>query len=200
MKKCNPILGVICLLILGGIVGYVFFAGAAKAEIIIDGKTYEMRTVTVEAFMGDGYVFSTISTEEDGVYTYHYSGVVLEAKSYYETGVPFNVNGGHEASIICWLYNPSSEEAEIQKGKIYAISCRIAELREDGAVVSIAGLELDSQDKAELKSYMDGALKGYRFSESEDVNAVSYTSGQVSYTFSFDEDDILLNVTARNNV
>ena len=67
MKKCNPILGVICLLILGGIVGYVFFAGAAKAEIIIDGKTYEMRNVTVEADMGDGYVFSTISTEEDGV-------------------------------------------------------------------------------------------------------------------------------------
>lgn len=27
--------------------------------------------------------------------------------------------------------------------------------------------------KAEIKGYMDGALKGYQFSENEDVNAIS---------------------------
>lgn len=200
MRKRSPILGVICLLILGWGLGCIFLAGASKAEITVDGKVYEMRTMTVGEFMRDGYVFATMSTEGDVVYTYDYSDVVLEAKSYYKIGVPFKMNGGHEASINCWLYNPSSEEVEVQKGKIYAVSCHIAELRADGIVVSIAGLELDGQDKAELKSYMDGALKGYRFSENEDVNVVSYTKGQVSYTFSFDEDDILLEATARNNV
>ena len=47
---------------------------------------------------------------------------------------------------------------------------------------------------------MDGELKGYQFSENEDVNAISYTKGAVSYTFSFTEDDILKNAIARNNV
>ena len=66
--------------------------------------------------------------------------------------------------------------------------------------VSIAGLELDSQSKGEIKAYMDEELKGYQFSENEDVNAISYTKGQVSYTFSFDDSNVLLNAVARNNV
>lgn len=45
--------------------------------------------------------------------------------------------------------------------------------------------------KAEIKDYMDSALKGYTYSENEDVNATSYTKGQVSDTFSFDDGDII---------
>lgn len=62
-----------CLLILCGIGFYIFSAGAAKAEITINGKTYEMRTISVRDFMSDGYVFSSVN----------YSGAELEAKSYY---------------------------------------------------------------------------------------------------------------------
>ena len=47
---------------------------------------------------------------------------------------------------------------------------------------------------------MVGDLKGYQFSEIEDVKAISFTKGQVSYTFSFTEEDILKNTVARNNV
>ena len=47
---------------------------------------------------------------------------------------------------------------------------------------------------------MDGQLKGYEFSENEDVNAISYRKGQVSYTFTFDDGDILKNAIARNDV
>ena len=74
------------------------------------------------------------------------------------------------------------------------------ELRTYDITVSVAGLELDSQSKTEIKTYMDEQLKGYQLSESEDVNAISYTKGKVSYTFSFDEDDILENAIARYNV
>lgn len=35
MKKRNPILGVICLLILVGVGSYIVLSGAAKAEITI---------------------------------------------------------------------------------------------------------------------------------------------------------------------
>ena len=47
---------------------------------------------------------------------------------------------------------------------------------------------------------MDGELKGYQFSENEDANAMSYTKGKVSYTFTFNDNDILLNAMARNTV
>ena len=186
MKKRNPILGVICLLILAGVGAYIFLAGAAKAEITINGKTYEMRTISVRDFMSDGYVFSTMSVEGNTVRTYNYSGAVLEAKSYYNSGVPFTVKGSSGASINCWVYNP--------------IPCDTQDLLADGVKVSVAGLELGEQTKAEIKSYMDGALKGYTYSENEDANAISYTKGQVSYTFSFTEEDVLKNAIARNSV
>ena len=176
MKKRNPILGMICLLILVGIGCYIFLSGAAKAEITINGKTYQMRTISVRDFMSDGYVFSTMSVEGNTVRTYNYSNVVLEAKSYYNSGVPFKVKGSSGASINCWVYNPSSEQVEIREGKINSISCDIQDL------------------------LADGALKGYTYSENEDANAISYTKGQVSYTFRFDDDDILENAIARNNV
>ena len=47
MKKKHPRSGLICLVILGGIGGWIFLAGGAKAEITIGEKTYEMRTVSV---------------------------------------------------------------------------------------------------------------------------------------------------------
>ena len=200
MKKRNPILGVICLAILAGIGVYIFQAGAAKAEITINGKTYAMRTISVRDFMSDGYVFSTMSLEDNTMYTYNYSDAILEAKSYYNSGVPFKVKGSAGASITCWVYNPTSEQVEIREGKINSISCDIRDLLADDVKVSVAGLEMGTQSKSEIKSYMDGQLKGYEFSENEDVNAISYTKGQVSYTFSFDDDDILKNAIARNNV
>ena len=200
MKKRHPILGLICLVILGGIGGYIFQAGGAKAEITIGEKTYEMRTISVREFMGDDYVLATMSTEGNSVYTYNYSGAVMEAKTYYNTAVPFKPKDGSGAPLSCWLYNPTSEQVEIREGKICAISCKVAQMRECGLPVFIAGLELDSQSKTEIRAYMDGELKGYQFSENEDVNAVSYTKGAVSYTFSFTEDDILKNAIARNNV
>ena len=190
MKKRNPILGLVCLLILCGIGFYIFSAGAAKAEITINGKTYEMRTISVRDFMSDGYVFSSIN----------YSGAELEAKSYYNTGVPFKVKGSVRSSINCWLYNPTSEKVEIREGKINSISCDIQNLLADGMNVSIAGLAFGTQTKSEIKAYMDGKLKGYSYSENENANAISYTKGQVSYTFTFDNDDVLKTAIARNNV
>lgn len=200
MKKRNPILGVICLLILAGIGGCIFLAGAAKAEITINGKTYQMRTISVRDFMSDGYVFSTMSIEGSTMRTYNYSGAVLEAKSYYNSGVPFKVQGSSGASINCWVYNPSPEQVEIREGKINSISCDIQDLLADNVKVSVAGLEMGEQTKAEIKDYMDGALRGYEFSENEDVNAISYTKRQVSYTFTFDDSDVLKNAIARNSV
>lgn len=200
MKKRSPVLGVICLLILAGVGGYIFLSGAAKAEITINGKTYEMRTISVREFMSDGYVFSTMSIEGNTMRTYNYSDAVLEAKSYYNSGVPFKVKGSAGASINCWVYNPTSEQVEIREGKINSISCDIKDLLADGIKVSVAGLEMGRQTKEEIRAYMDGELKGYTYSENEDVNAISYTKGQVSYTFSFDDDDILKNAIARNNV
>lgn len=200
MKKKHPILGVICLAILACVGVYIFQAGGAKAEITIGEKTYEMRTMTVREFMEDGYLLSTMSTEGKFVRTYDYSGAVMEAKTYYNTAVPFKPKDGAGAPLSCWLYNPTSDQVEIREGKICAISCKVSQMRECGLPVSIAGLELDSQSKGEIKAYMDEELKGYQFSENEDVNAISYTKGAVSYTFSFDDSDILLNAVARNNV
>lgn len=200
MKKRNPILGVICLAILAGIGVYIFQAGAAKAEITINGKIYAMRTISVRDFMSDGYVFSTMSIEGNTMRTYNYSDAVLEAKSYYNSGVPFKVKGSSGASINCWVYNPTSEQVEIREGKVNSISCDIQDLLADGVKVSVAGLEMGAQSKSEIKSYMDGQLKGYEFSENEDVNAISYTKGQVSYTFTFDDGGILKNAIARNDV
>ena len=200
MKKKHPILGVICLAVLvcGGL--YVFRAGTAKAEITIGEKTYEMLTLSVREFMGDDYIFSTMSTEGKFVRTYDYSGAMMEAKTYYNTAVPFRPKDGAGAPLSCWLYNPTPEQVEIREGKICAISCKISQMQEYGLPVSIAGLELNGQTKGELKEYMDGELKGYQFSENEDANAMSYTKGKVSYTFTFNDNDILLNAMARNNV
>lgn len=200
MKKKHPILGVICLAILACVGVYIFQAGGAKAEITIGEKTYEMRAMTVREFMEDGYLLSTMSTEGKFVRTYDYSGAVMEAKTYYNTAVPFKPKDGAGAPLSCWLYNPTSEQVEIREGKICAISCKVSQMRECGLPVSIAGLELDSQSKEKIKAYMDEELKGYQFSENEDVNAISYTKGAVSYTFSFDDSDVLLNAVARNNV
>lgn len=149
MKKKHPILGVICLAIWACVGVYIFQAGGAKAEITIGEKTYEMRTMTVREFMEDGYLLSTMSTEGKFVRTYDYSGAVMEAKTYYNTAVPFKPKDGAGAPLSCWLYNPTSEQVEIREGKICAIS---------------------------------------------------YTKGAVSYTFSFDDSDVLLNAVARNNV
>ena len=200
MKKKHPILGVICLAILACVGVYIFQAGGAKAEITIGEKTYEMRTMTVREFMEDGYLLSTMSTEGKFVRTYDYSGAVMQAKTYYNTAVPFKPKDGAGAPLSCWLYNPTSQQVEIREGKICAISCKVSQMRQCGLPVSIAGLELDSQSKEEIKAYMDEELKGYQFSENEDVNAISYTKGAVSYTFSFDDSDVLLNAVARNNV
>ena len=68
------------------------------------------------------------------------------------------------------------------------------------ALEDLTGLEMERQTKEEIKAYMDNALKGYTYSENEDVNAISYAKGQMSYTFRFDDDDILKNAIARNNV
>lgn len=200
MKKKHPILGVICLAILACVGVYIFQAGGAKAEITIGETTYEMRTMTVREFMEDGYLIATMSTEGKFVRTYNYSGAVMEAKTYYNTAVPFKPKDGAGAPLSCWLYNPTSQQVEIREGKICAISCKVSQMRQCGLPVSIAGLELDSQSKGEIKAYMDEELKGYQFSENEDVNAISYTKGAVSYTFSFDDSDVLLNAVARNNV
>ena len=198
MKKKHPILGVICLAILACVGVYIFRAGGA--EITVGEKTYEMRTMTVREFMEDGYLLATMSTEGQFVRTYDYSGAVMEAKTYYNTAVPFKPKDGAGAPLSCWLYNPTSQQVEIREGKICAISCKVSQMRQCGLPVSIAGLELDSQSKEEIKAYMDEELKGYQFSENEDVNAISYTKGAVSYTFSFDDSDVLLNAVARNNV
>ena len=198
MKKKHPILGVICLAILACVGVYIFRAGGA--EITVGEKTYEMRTMTVREFMEDGYLLATMSTEGQFVSTYDYSGAVMEAKTYYNTAVPFKPKDGAGAPLSCWLYNPTSEQVEIREGKICAISCKVSQMRECGLPVSIAGLELDSQSKEEIKAYMDEELKGYQFSENEDVNAISYTEGQVSYTFSFTEEDVLKNAVARSSV
>ncbi len=89
---------------------------------------------------------------------------------------------------------------EIREGKICTIFCEPRKLLDGGVAVSIAGLELNDQTKAKITEYMGGALKGYQYSENEDFNAISYTKGNVSYTFRFDEDDVLEAGIARNEV
>ncbi len=200
MKKKHPIIGLVMLVILGVIGGAVFRAGGAKAEITMNGVTYQMCAMTVRDFMEDGYVFSTMSAAGRFVYTYDYSNASLEAKTYYNSGVPLTVKDGYGAPINIWVYNPTAEEVEIREGKICSVSCEPRKLLDGGVTASIAGLELNDQTKAEITEYMGGALKGYQYSENEDVNAISYTKGNVSYTFRFDEDDVLEAGIARNEV
>ena len=73
VKKGRLILGIIILAILGGVMSYVFRVTSAKAEITINGVTYEMGTVSVRDFMGDDYLFAIMSTEGNSVYMYNYT-------------------------------------------------------------------------------------------------------------------------------
>ena len=200
VKKGRLILGIIILAILGGVMSYVFRVTSAKAEITINGVTYEMGTVSVRDFMGDDYLFAIMSTEGNSVYMYNYTDAELEAKTYYNTAVPFRPKDGYGAPIACWLYNPTPKPVEIRDGMICSISCEVPALRDYDVSVSVAGLELTDQNKAEIKAYMDDALGGFQFSENEDMNAISYTKDKVSYTFRFDEADILQDAIARLTV
>lgn len=197
MKKRKLILGVICLVILACLGGYFLLTGNEKAEITINGTTYEMCSVSVREFMGEDYIFAFMSTEGNSAYIYNYTNSELEAKTYYNMAVPFRPKGGAGAPISCWLYNPTAKTVEIREGMICAISCEIPALREYNIPVSIAGLELDNQTKEEITAYMGDALKSYQYSENEDANAVSYTKGKVSYTFTFDESDVLQDAVTR---
>lgn len=200
MKKRNPILGVAGLLILAAAGAFVFRMSAAKAEITIGGTEYQMCALSVREFMQDGYSLATMSTTERSIYTYDYSNAELEAKSYYNMGVPMRLKEGSGAPISIWVYNPTPEKVEIREGKINSISCDIPALRASGVTVSIAGLELNGQTKEEVTDFMSDALKSYQLSENEDANAVSYSKGSVSYTFVFDDSDILEKGIARNAV
>ena len=181
MKKRNLILWIICLVVLICAGGYFLLIGNEKAEIMINGTTYEMCTVSVREFMGEDYIFAVMSTEGNSVYAYNYTDSELEAKTYYNMAVPFRPKDGYGAPISCWLYNPTSKPVEIREAMISSISCEVPALREYNIPVSVAGLELNTQTKQEIKAYMGDALKGYQYSENEDVNAVSYTKGKVSY-------------------
>lgn len=161
MKKRHPMLGIVALVILGVVGGIIFRAGGARAEITMGGTTYQMCSMTVRDFMEDGYVFAAMSTTERSIYTYNYTNARLEAKSYYNMGVPLKVKDGYGAPISIWVYNPTAEEVEIREGKINSISCDVRELLADGVAVSIAGLELNDQTKDEIAAYMNDALKGY---------------------------------------
>lgn len=197
MKKSKFLLGVICLVVLIGMGAYFLLTGSEKAEITINGTTYEMCSVSVREFMGEDYIFAVMSMDGNSVYTYNYTNSELEAKTYYNMAVPFRPKDGYGAPISCWLYNSTSKPVEIRDAMICSISCEVPALREYNIPVSVAGLELDAQTKEEIKTYMDDALKGYEYSENEDVNAVSYTKGKVSYTFTFDESDVLQNAISR---
>lgn len=200
VKKGRIVLGVVLLAILGVGMWYAFRATSAKAEITLNGVTYQMGAISVRDFMGGNYVFSIMSTEGNSVYMYNYTDAELEAKTYYNTAVPFRPKDGAGAPIACWLYNPTAEPVEIREGMICSISCEVPALREYNVPVSVAGLELTDQSKEEIKTHMDDALKGYEFRESEDANAFSYKNGSVSYFFLFDEADILQDATARLEV
>lgn len=200
VKKGRLILEIIVLAILGCVMLYVFRMTGAKAEMTINGVTYEMGAVSVRDFMGDDYLFAIMSTEGNSLYMYNYTDAELEAKTYYNTAVPFRTKDGYGAPIACWLYNPTAKPVEIRDGMICSISCEVPALREYDMAVSVAGLELADQNKEEIKTYMDNTLKGYKFSENEDVNAISYQKDKVSYTFSFDEADILQDAIARLSV
>lgn len=200
MKQRNPVLGVVGLLALAAVAVFVLRLSAAKAEITIDGTTYQMCALSVREFMQDGYSLATMTTTERSIYTYDYSSAELEAKSYYNTGVPMRLKDGSGGPISIWVYNPTPEKVGIRDGKINSISCDIPELLSNGVKVSIAGQELGGQSKEELTGLMNTALKGYTFSENEDVNAVSYTKGSVSYTFVFDGNGMLEKGIARNAV
>lgn len=197
MKKRSHILSASALLILLCIGGYFLLTGNEKAEITIKGTTYEMCAVSVREFMGENYLFSTMSTDGNSIYTYDYTDAQLEAKTYYNIAVPFRPKDGSGAPIACWLYNPTAKPVEIREAMISSISCEIPALREYNVFVSIAGLELNGQMKEEISAYMGDALKEYQYSENEDANAISYIKGKVSYTFTFDESDVLQNAMAR---
>lgn len=200
VKRGRFVLGVIALVILGCAMLYVFRVTGTKAEITIDGVTLEMGTQSVREFMGDDYLFAIMSTEGNSLYMYNYTDAELEARTYYNGAVPFRPKDGYGAPIACWLYNPTSKRVDIRDGMICAVSCEVPELREYDIAVSVAGLELTDQSKEEIKTYMDDGLDGFEFSENKDVNAISYTRDKVSYTFRFDEADILQNAIAQLTV
>lgn len=197
MKKRSLFLGVICLVVLVCMGGYFLLTGSEKAEITINDTTYEMCSVSVREFMGEDYIFAVMSMDGNSVYTYNYTNSELEAETYYNMAVPFRLKDGYGAPISCWLYNPTSKPVEIRDAMICSISCEVPALREYNVPVSVAGLELDAQTKEEIKTYMGDAFKGYKYNENEDVNAISYTKGKVSYTFTFDESDILQDAISR---
>lgn len=197
MKKRNFILGVLSFVILACAGAYLLLTESEKAEITINDTTYEMCSVSVREFMGEDYIFAVMSMDGNSVYTYNYTNSELEARTYYNMAVPFRPKDGYGAPISCWLYNPTSKPVEIREAMISSISCEVPALREYNIPVSVAGLELDNQGKAEITAYMGDALKGYQYSENEDVNAVSYMKGKVSYTFTFDESDVLQNAISR---
>lgn len=197
MKKRNFILGVLSFVILACAGGYLLLTESEKAEITINDTTYEMCSVSVREFMGEDYIFAVMSMDGNSVYTYNYTNSELEAKTYYNMAVPFRPKDGYGAPISCWLYNPTSKPVEIREAMISSISCEVPALREYNIPVSVAGLGLNMQTKQEIKAYMGDALKGYQYSENEDVNAVSYMKGKVSYTFTFDESDVLQNAISR---
>ena len=114
MKKRNPILGVICLVVLICAGGYFLLTIDIRIEITINGTTYEMCAVSVREFMGEDYIFAVMSTEGNSVYMYNYTNSELEAKTYYNMAVPFRPKDGYGAPISCWLYNPTAESVEIR--------------------------------------------------------------------------------------
>ena len=199
-KKGRIALGVVFLMVLGCVMLHVFRVTGGTAEITINGVGYRMGTISVRDFMGEDYSFAAMSTEGNSVYMYNYTDAELEAKTYYNMAVPFRPKDGHGAPISCWLYNPAAKPVEIREGRICSISCEVPALREYDVAVAVAGLELTDQNKEVIKTYMDEALKGYRFSENEEANAISYTRDKVSYTFRFDEEDTLQNAIARLEV
>ncbi|MCD7948342.1 MAG: hypothetical protein LUG13_08685 [Oscillospiraceae bacterium] len=66
--------------------------------------------------------------------------------------------------------------------------------------MEMAGLVLDAQSRDKLKAWMDEALQEYTVSESTTTNGLNYTKNHVSYTFSFDENDVIITGIVRLNV
>ncbi|MGX8850571.1 hypothetical protein [Amedibacillus sp. YH-ame10] len=188
------------LLCVGILIGFHFFfqANNVDVKITMNDKEYTMLETTLDEFMKDGYSLAEITYTDKGVELNRYNGRYLEGRTIYHYGVPLRLKGASKqsnASIIANLFNPKEEGVELKEGVITSLTCDMKLLKED-VRIEVAGLQIESQNRKELLGWMDENLKGFKKDEGTKPSVFHYQRDLSSYTFVFDENDIIKRVIA----
>lgn len=188
-------------IVLLGIATYILLCmPSTKVMITINDKEYEMQEITLQKFMKEGFnIQMGIDKANTGGFT-NYAGVELKANTDYVSYLPMYASKGKGSSIQLGIYNSENKVVPIKKGKIKSIYCIIPELVEQGVSVEIKGLKLNGQTKEEIKKWMNQHLKGFQLDEVSNTNNFYYSSGKSSYSFVFNEENILASVTVGKEV